>query len=97
MLAWLKKKIAHPTAPDIYGYHGARVFTNGAQQITFEFHKALPLYSPIGPATVSGFLMSTQPPQVWNPQSVPMSGIGGLQAGGLVSQPLTNADFTPVE
>jgi hypothetical protein len=81
----------------IYGWHQGRVFTNGGQQFGFEFHKTLPLYSVIGPATNAGFLASRQPPQVWNPQSVGTVGLGGLQAGSLASQPLVNSDFSPVE
>jgi hypothetical protein len=98
MLAWFKKKFSHPSAPGVYGYHQARIFDNGAQQVTFEFHKTLPQYTAIGPATaVQSVLMIQQPSQVWNPLSVPTSGIGGLQAGALVSQPLVNSDFTPIE
>lgn len=97
MFAWIKRKVPHPTAPGIYGFHQARVFTNGGLQFTFEFHKTLPLYSVIGPATaVQGQLNLTQPPQVWNPQSVPVVGLGGLQAGALVSQPLVNSDFSEI-
>jgi hypothetical protein len=94
-LPWLQKKVPHPTT-SIYGYHQGRVFTNGGEQFTFEFHKALPLYSVIGPGTPAGVLSATQPPQVWNPLSVPQVGLGGLQAGTLVSQPLVNDDFSPI-
>lgn len=101
MFGFFKKKIPnsggrHANEP-IYSWHQGRIFNNGAQQIAFEFGKALPLYSVIGPGTIAGALMVDQPPQVWNPQSVPMTGIGGIQAGALVSQPLVNPDFSPVE
>lgn len=97
MFAFIKRFFGHPSAPEIYSYHPARVFTNGAQQVTFDFDKALPLYSPIGPATATGFLRSLQPPQTYHHKAVPIAGLGGLQAGQLASQPLVNADFTPIE
>lgn len=101
MFAFFKRKIPnsggrHAQEP-IYSWHQGRIFTNGGEQIAFEFGKTLPLYSVIGPGTLAGSLMIDQPPQVWNPQSVPMSGLGGLQAGGFVSQPLVNPDYSPVD
>lgn len=98
---WFKKKLPNTggrhAAEPIYSWHQGRIFNNGAQQVAFEFGKALPLYSIIGPATIAGALMIDQPPQVFNPQSVPVVGLGGIQAGGFTSQPLVNADFSPIQ
>jgi hypothetical protein len=86
----------HSQVP-IYGWHQGRIFSNGGEQYAFEFNKSLPVVSVIGPATVAGCLMVTQLPQVFNPQSIPVAGLGGVQAGSLASQPLVNPDYTPVE
>lgn len=92
------KKVPHPTTPDIYGYQKGYVFTNGANIFGFDFNMTKPLFSVIGPATnIQCPLMITQPPQVYVTQAVPIVGLGGLQAGQLVTQPLVNPDFSPLE
>jgi hypothetical protein len=89
------RKIPHPQGAP-YHYIVGRTFTNGAQAIAFDSFP-LPLQSIIGPATVAGSLRVTQLPQVYQMQAVPIVGLGGLQAGQLVTAPLVNPNFSPIE
>jgi len=73
-----------------------RTFTNGAQAIAFSSWP-LPLQDVIGPATAAGALRVFQLPQVYVVQAVPIVGLGGLQAGQIVTQPLVNPDFSPID
>jgi hypothetical protein len=91
------RRFQHPSAPTSgYQFVEGRVFTNGGQNYAFNSWP-LPLQDVIGPATAAGALRILQLPQVYVQQAVPIVGLGGLQAGQLITQPLVNPDFSPVE
>src|SRR5712671_1451705 len=75
----------------IYNYHEGALFTPGSQNFVFEPNFELPLQTVWG----RGFIRNpntfkcTQPPQVWSHPHVVTNGIGGLQAGTMELQPLT--------
>lgn len=89
------RRFQHPSDPQ-YTLVIGRTFTNGAQAIAFNSWP-LPLQDVIGPATAAGALRVTQLPQVYVMQAVPIVGLGGLQAGQLITQPLVNPDYSPIE
>lgn len=90
------RRIPHPQGAP-YQFVEGRVFTNGAQSYAFNSWP-LPLFDVIGPATaVQHAMRVTQLPQVYVMQAVPIVGLGGLQAGQLITAPLTNPDLSPVE
>lgn len=75
----------------IYNYHEGDLFTPGAMNFVFEPNFELPLVTVWG----RGFIRNpntfkvSQPPQVWAHPHVVTNGIGGLQAGEIELQPLT--------
>ena len=89
------RKVKH-TSGAPYHYVEGRTFTNGAMTYGFSDFP-LPLQDAIGPATIAGALRITQWPQLYHQQAVPIVGLGGLQAGQLVTQPLSNQDYSPIE
>ena len=91
------RRIPHPSAPTSgYQFVQGRIFWNGAEIYTFNSWP-LPLQDVIGPATNAGALRVFQLPQVYQQQAVPIVGLGGLQAGQLITQPLVNPDFSPID
>jgi len=72
----------------LYQYELGPRFDPGAQGEVFEPLFELPLLRYIGAATRAGFLRVTQQPQLWFNQQTGIVGLGGLQAGQLISQPL---------
>lgn len=86
-----------PMLPDVenlpggYSYHEGDIFTPGAMNYVFEPNTELPLQTIWG----FGFLVPSQnfnplqPPQVYSPNTVVNNGIGGLVAGTIYGQPLS--------
>ncbi len=90
------KKIAHPLAGH-YQYAKGRLFNPGAQNLAFEQTMANPQESLLG---IGGLhivrpLMITQPPPAFVSQAIPLAGMGTF-AGQMISQPLVNADNSPL-
>lgn len=81
----------NPNAASIYNYHQGDVFFPGTGNYVFEPNFELPLL------TIWGFgfirnpntFKALQPPQVWSAPHVRTNGIGGLQAGTIEHQPLS--------
>jgi hypothetical protein len=73
-------------------------FTNGGQEygLVKQYH-ADPFFYDTGTGYRFGLLRVYQAPQVYAPLRVPISGLGGVQAGQVILQPLTNPDYTPLE
>lgn len=80
--------IQHPIAHQLYQYRLGRRFDPGAMAEAFDPLFALPTISFRGPARLAGTLSVFQSPQIWFNQQVGIVGLGGLQAGMLISQPL---------
>lgn len=79
-------RVAHPLAP--VQYKVGDVFLPGAGNEVYESPTELPVIVFRGRGRVAGALSIFQPPQIWfNPQ-VGLNGLGGIQAGTLILQPL---------
>lgn len=92
MFGWHAKRmpiIQHPLADEFYQYiHGLR-FDPGAAGEGFLQPTSLPVISFRGRARVAGqYFKPLQPPQVYFNQQNGIVGLGGLQAGQIISQPL---------
>lgn len=82
-------RILHPINHELYQYRLGIRFDPGAPAEAFEPLTALPVISFRGRARVAGqYFHALQPPQVVFPQQAGIVGLGGLQAGQLVGQPL---------
>ncbi len=90
-------RIGHPTAHEFYQYHLGIRFDPGAMAEAFQPKHALPVISFRGRARVAGaFFRPLQPPQVWFTRQIGIQGLGGIQAGQIISQPLIDPNV-PVE
>jgi hypothetical protein len=87
---WGKKptRIAHPLAHQFYNYHLGIRFDPGAMAEAFVPAFQLPVLSFRGRARLAGSLRVLQHPQVWFKQQRGVSGLGGIQAGQVLGQPL---------
>lgn len=81
-------RILHPLAEELYHYILGIRFDPGAQAEVFQPLFGLPLISFRGNARLAGSLRVLQHPQVWFHRQVGIQGVGGLQAGQIISQPL---------
>lgn len=80
-------RVSHPLAP-AFAYKVGDTFLPGAGNEAFETPFENPVLLFRGAGRVAGALSVFQPPQVWfNPQ-VGLNGLGGLQAGTIILQPL---------
>lgn len=93
---WGKKPttILHPVAHELYQYHLGIRFDPGAMAEAFVPMFQLPVLSFRGRARVAGAMQPLQPPQVWFTPQVGISGLGGIQAGQIVGQPLLDPSDT---
>jgi hypothetical protein len=80
--------IDHPLAHQLYNYISGRRFDPGAPAEAFQPLFQLPVISFRGRARLAGQFLTLQPPQVWFDQQSGINGLGGLQFGQLISQPL---------
>jgi len=85
-------RIQHPLNHELYQYALGIRFDPGAMAEAFEPLFQLPVLSFRGRGRVAGTLNKFQPPQVWFTQQNGVVGLGGLQAGGLVGQPLLDPE-----
>ena len=60
-------------------------------------YQADPLFYDTGTGYRFDVLGVFQPPQVYAPLRAPLAGLGGIQAGQVILQPLTNPDYSPLE
>lgn len=89
-----RKKINHASAPDLYQYSIVPSPTNGAQNAVFDTKlETMPLQVFNGPSVVAGALNVFQPTQVVQLQFNTNVGLGGINAGTVYQQPLTNNVF----
>ncbi len=82
------------TVPGFYRTHPGDVFLPGAGNAVFEPAFQLPPIQLIGAGIYAGMLPLWRGPQTVVPQAVPIAGIGGVQAGQYVSQPLSVMETT---
>jgi len=76
----------------VYNHHQGQVLTPGTQNFVFEPGFELPTF-PIAKGVANlQQLGPLSPPQIYQAQSIPVGGIGGLTAGQLALQVLTEAD-----
>lgn len=74
-------------------YNFTRIFRPdpGAQAYVFGTAFALPRFRILGAGVpAGGYFRPHQPPQVYQRQAVPTSGLGGLIVGGIAFQPLSD-------
>src|ERR1700722_16460129 len=84
-----KQHISHADAPALYSYHnGPEYEPQGATKSVFNMLFQLPTLSFRGAARRAGALNVFQAKQAAYNNSVPVSGLGGTQAGFIVQQPL---------
>lgn len=77
----------YPKSP-VNHYRIGRRFDPGAPGDVFISDLGLPIILFRGSARIAGSLLKFQPPQVVVPQMVGIQGVGGVQAGQYVGQPL---------
>lgn len=80
--------ILHPQAHELYQYHLGVRFDPGAQAEAFLPKFGLPVISFRGAGRVAGEMRVTQQPQVWFTPQRGVNGLGGVQAGRVMFQPL---------
>ena len=80
--------IQHPLNHELYQYHLGYRFDPGAMAEAFIPLFELPHIMFRGAARVAGTLNKLQPPQVWFARQNGIVGMGGIQNGQLISQPL---------
>lgn len=73
---------------EVYEHILGRRFDPGAMAEAFESILGNPVYLYRGNGRVAGTLSKLQAPQVWFPPQRGVQGLGGLQAGQVVGQPL---------
>lgn len=88
---WLRKKFGHPDT-NLYSFHPGPIFTNGAAEMVFNQETTLPAIVARGAGRVAGSYSILQPAQLRVQHSVPVVGIGGLQAGQIALQGLMHPD-----
>lgn len=88
--------ILHPMNKELYQYHLGFRFDPGAAAEAFQPLFENPILSFRGRGRIAGALRVTQTPQVWYRQQRGINGLGGLQAGQIISQSLIDPS-TPVE
>jgi hypothetical protein len=81
-------RVKHPLAQEAVMYKVGDVFLPGAGNEAYETPWELPVQLIRGPGRIAGALSVTQPPQVWFNAQVGLNGLGGLQAGQIILQPL---------
>lgn len=87
-------RILHPIADELYQYVLGRRFDPGAEAEVFEPLFALPVINFRGRARVAGTLAILQPAQTYFTPQIGVVGLGGIQAGQVISQPLLDpSDF----
>lgn len=72
----------------VYSYIIGRRFDPGAEAEVFEQTFSNPVYMFRGNGRVAGTLDKLQPPQVYVGGGITIAGLGGIQAGQYVGQPL---------
>lgn len=81
--------IPHPHSPNLYNYALGIRFDPGAQAEAFLPEFANPLYSFRGPGRIPRQqFFCLQPAQIRFLPLVGLQGVGGVQAGAIISQPL---------
>lgn len=88
---WLRKRFSHPDT-NLYTYHMGPIFTNGAQDAVFNQETSLPTILARGASRNAGSLAVLQPAQLRVNLSVPAVGVGGLQSGQIIFQPLVHSE-----
>lgn len=83
-----QKRIQHPLNKELYQYRLGKRFDPGAMAEAFDPLFTLPMILFRGAGRLAGALNVFSHPQVWFNQQQGIQGVGGLQAGFLVSQPL---------
>lgn len=83
-----RSKIQHPLNHELYQYRLGPRFDPGAMAEVFEPLFQLPHILFRGAGRIAGTMSKLQPPQVWFTQQRGIVGLGGLQAGQVISQPL---------
>jgi hypothetical protein len=80
-----------------YDFTAGTPLTNGAQEFGF----VQPWPTPAEPVVGAGFeyisLRVLSGPQVYHYHASPVAGLGGLQAGQIFTQPLTDNNFSPLD
>lgn len=82
------KQIGHPTAKQYYNYLLGIRFDPGAMGEAFEPMHQLPPIVIRGAGRVAGGMRVLQHAQLYFKPQVGIAGLGGLQAGQVISQPL---------
>lgn len=82
------KQIAHPTADQYYNYLMGVRFDPGAPSEAFKPMHQLPAIVARGAGRVAGSLRVFQHAQLYFHQQIGINGLGGLQAGQVILQPL---------
>lgn len=80
-----------------YSHVKGQVITPGAEVFAFVQRFDKPQYDLIGAGFHAGQMEPYQGPQVYANLNAFNNGLGGLQAGQMVSLPLVNNDLSPVE
>jgi len=86
--------------PGLYHFHQGDLFVPGTGNYVYDPAFELPMKTPWSGSTNQGFLYRAnpwkvlQPPQIFSQPTVKTSGIGGLQAGMMVLQPLESEEGT---
>lgn len=80
--------IGHPLAHQLYNYVLGRRFDPGAMAEALLPRFSIPVTSFVGSARVAGTMSKFQPPQVYFLQQRGLNGVGGIQSGQIISQPL---------
>lgn len=92
MFEYFKK---HSQGP--YTFTVGTPFDNGAEEHGF----VQPWPTPVQPANGTGYLYPSlrvfAGPQVYHRFQAPVSGLGGVQAGQIFTQPLTDNNYNPIE
>jgi hypothetical protein len=80
-----------------YAHGLPHTLNNGAEHVSFIPKWRTPAQSVLGVGFEAGNVNVLQPPQVYHYLAVPVSGLGGIQAGQIFGAPLTDSNFNQVE
>jgi hypothetical protein len=83
-----QSNIQHPAATELYNYADGVRFDPGSAAEAFLPEFANPIYLYRGAGRVAGSLSPLQPAQVRFLPLAGLQGVGGVQAGSIISQPL---------
>lgn len=89
-------RILHPQDLNLYQYHLGIRFEPGAAAEVFQPRFELPIISFRGRGRVAGAMRIFQHPQLWFNQQRGINGVGGIQTGQILGQPLLDPS-APVE